>query len=245
MTGAQIIERIAKGRTDAVVDLLRLPDGGELVSSGSPSVLQWLVSYDDVTALKLVEREGADLAALDLDKSLGDAAFFGHWRTCDFLISRGADVNHHLPDTGERPLHSALCKAGVPYVVYVVRLLLERGADPNVATEPGRETGAFMRDVRTCGETPLHRAAAYADPDTIRLLLHYGASKEARDANGDTPLTWASRHLRPGIVLSLLCFGNHRINDRYREKATSDHGCGWGTGMAWNFLGEYLPESGG
>jgi hypothetical protein len=63
-------------------------------------------------------------------------------------------------------LHSALAKAGRPYYHYVVRLLLEHGADVNARTLPGRETGAFMRDVRTCGETPLPAPTA---PESPRL----------------------------------------------------------------------------
>ena len=44
--------------------------------------------------------------------------------------------------------------------------------------------------------------------------------------NGDTPLTWASWHLRPAAILRLLCydgFAIHPAND-----STFDHGAGWG-----------------
>ena len=93
-----------------------------------------------------------------------------------------------------------------------------------------------MRDIRTTGETPLHRAAAYAEIATIELLLDYGASKETKDAHGDSPLTWASRHLRPGAILSVLCYGEHRIGDRLRTMMTSDHGSGCGNGMENKFV---------
>lgn len=106
-----------------------------------------------------------------------------------------------------------------------------------------RETGAFMRDVRTKGETPLHRAAAFADSEAVRLLLDHGADKEAKDASGDTPLSWASWHLRPGEILQLLSYGAHRISDAHIACNTSDHGAGWGNGMERNLQGEYLPES--
>jgi ankyrin repeat protein len=126
-----------------------------------------------------------------------------------------------------------------------VRLLVENGADVNARTIPDRETQAFMRDVRTKGETPLHRAAAYADAATIGYLLERGADRDARDAHGDSPLTWASEHLRPGEILALLTFGPHRIGESARKTITSDHGAGWGNGMEWKFLGDYLPESRG
>jgi hypothetical protein len=41
-----------------------------------------------------------------------------------------------------------------------VKLLVDHGADPNARTIPGVPSLAFWRDVRTRGETPLHRAAA-------------------------------------------------------------------------------------
>jgi palmitoyltransferase len=74
------------------------------------------------------------------------------------------------------------------------------------------ETGGFMRDVRTCGETPLHRAAAFGDEEAIRLLLEAGAKIDAKDAHGDSPLSWASWHLRPDAILRLLLYGSFRIH---------------------------------
>ena len=68
-----------------------------------------------------------------------------------------------------------------------------------------------MRDCRTKGETPLHRAAAFGNEHTIRLLLEAGAIIDARDAFGDTPLSWASWYLRPDPILRMLCYGPYRI----------------------------------
>jgi ankyrin repeat protein len=81
-----------------------------------------------------------------------------------------------------------------------------------VATKNGAETGGFMRDSRTCGETPLHRAAAFGEANTIQLLINAGAKVDARDANGDTPLSWASWYLRPNSILRLLLYGDFRIH---------------------------------
>ena len=243
MNKEQILEKIGRGRTDLVFELLRLSDWQETLPQGQVRILQWFIYYNDVTALKAVLEAGGDLSSVTLDEELGNAAFFGHWKVCDFLIGNGADVNASHPETGETALHSALAKAGRPYYLYVVRLLLAHGADVNAQTKPGVETGAFMRDVRTEGETPLHRAAAYADEAMIELLLEHGADREARDANGDSPLSWASEHLRPGAILALLSFGEHQVGPNAVWFQTSDHGCGWGNGMERNLLGEFLPES--
>ena len=238
-----LLDHISRGRTDLVFELLALPDWRDVLHQGEIKVLQWFVYYDDTTALKAVLSAGGDLTSLDLDRELGHAAFFGHWKVADFLIKKGADVNSPQADTGETPLHSALCKAGRPYFLYILKVLIENGAEVNAKTIAGQETGAFMRDVRTKGETPLHRAAAYGDETMIEYLLASGADREARDANGDSPLTWASEHLRPGSILALLTFPPHSIHELSRTSITSDHGCGWGNGMERKLVGDYLPES--
>jgi len=242
MEADKIIEFISRGRTDFIFQLLRKPNWHELLNEGHVKPLQWLVYYNDTTALRAVLDAGGNLDSIDLNNELGNAAFFGHWKVCDFLITNGADVNSSVKKTNETPLHNALSKAGRPYYYYVVKLLIDKGAKLNVRTIPGIETGAFMRDVRTKGETPLHRAAAYADERTISYLLENGANKEIKDANGDSPLTWASEHLRPGAILSLLSYGNYIVGDDHKLKNTSDHGQGWGNGMDWNITGDYLPE---
>ncbi len=243
MLKQEILDAIGRGRTDKVFDLLALPDWRAALHEGQIKALQWFVYYNDTTALKAVLAAGGDLSSIDLDEELGHAAFFGHWKVCDFLIAKGADPRRTVADTGETPLHGALCKAGRPYFYYVVRLLVERGADVNARTIPGRESAAFMRDVRTRGETPLHRAAAFGDAAIISYLIERGADKAARDANGDTPLSWASWHLRPGAILALLAHGEHGVSEKVAASITSDHGAGWGNGMERKFVGDYLPES--
>ena len=74
--------------------------------------------------------------------------------------------------------------------------------------------------VDTKGETPLHRAAAFGNEEDIRLLLAAGARIDAKDANGDTPLAWASWYLRPGAVLHLLCYGDFRIHPERQKQTT-------------------------
>lgn len=243
MTTSEILDRISRGRTDLVYELLRVPEWEAVLCEGRIRVMQWFVYYNDVTAMKALLEAGADLSSIALDEELANAAFFGHWKMCDFLLAHGARADAANSETGETPLHNALAKAGRPYLLYVVRLLVENGADINAKTTAGKESGAFMRDVRTKGETPLHRAAAYADSGIIEYLLANGADREARDAHGDSPLSWASQHLRPGSILSLLSFGDHRISENARLTIISDHGAGWGNGMEWKLIGEYLPES--
>ena len=60
---------------------------------------------------------------------------------------------------------------------------------------------------------------------TIEKLIAAGASLDEKDANGDSPLSWASWHLRPASVLRLLAYGEHEIHPD--NASTYDHGSGW------------------
>ena len=86
MSKTSILERVSKGRTDLVFDLLRLPDWRKLLQEGQIKPLQWFVYYNDVTALKAVLEARGDLSSLNLNEELGHAAFFGHWKIADFPI---------------------------------------------------------------------------------------------------------------------------------------------------------------
>src|SRR5262249_51923298 len=63
----------------------------------------------------------------------------------------------------------------------ILKLLLEHGADVNAAND-----GKNYYEQR--GETPLHDAAGSGYLEPLRLLIHNGASANAIDAYGRTPL---------------------------------------------------------
>jgi ankyrin repeat protein len=223
---SKILERIADGRTDLVFEYLSEGHPADSVDRNGVALIKWCAYYGDVSAIRFLLAEGESLEALGENLDLHGAVFHGHWQLCQFLIENGADVNHRYSDTGERPLHSALCKANRPEYDFVIKVLLANGANPNCVTNPSVETGSFMRDCRTKAETPLHRAAAFGTEETIQLLLDAGATIDAKDMNGDSPLTWASWHLRPDSILRKLCYGEFSIDSARRS--TYDHGVGWG-----------------
>jgi ankyrin repeat protein len=206
-----MLDRIADGRTDVVFDYLAQGHAPDSRDAGGVSLIQWCAYHGDVSAIRHLMSRGASLDALGENLDLNGAVFHGHWQLCEFLIEHGADVNYPLPETGEVPLHAALCKAKSPVYNRVLKVLLAHGADPNRTTKAGVETDSFMRDCRTKGETPLHRAAAFGDAEAIQLLLDAGAVIDARDAHGDTPLSWASWYLRPRAILRMLCYGRYSV----------------------------------
>ncbi|MBQ6655674.1 MAG: ankyrin repeat domain-containing protein [Ottowia sp.] len=90
-------------------------------------------------------------------------------------LDAGADPN-------ERDQHgaTALMNAAAGGHTGAARLLMERGADPNIAT-------------RRDGATALMMAAYRGHADMVRLLLAKGANPNARNDDGQTPLSLALR----------------------------------------------------
>lgn len=221
-----MLDKIIDGRTDLVFEFIGSGNSTRVKDSYGTSLIKWCAYYGDVSAIKFLLSKGEKINSLGSNLDLNGACFHGHWQLCQYLIESGADVNMPLGDTGESPLHAALCKANRPAFEYIIELLLVAGANPNSKTNPAKETGSFMRDCKTRAETPLHRAAAFGSEKSIELLLAAGADLKALDMNGDTPLSWASWYLRPPHILKKLCYGQHSIHSQstsyYSENA------GWG-----------------
>jgi uncharacterized protein len=128
-------------------------------------------------------------------------------RVKEILKDRPELVNEYADD-GFTPLGLAAFFCHTP----VVRLLIERGANPNAASKntqrvtplhsavSRRQTliaeallarGADANARQQAGVTPLHQAAHNAQAEMLRLLLSHGADVHARMDDGQTPLTMA------------------------------------------------------
>ena len=202
-----ILAKISDGRTDFVFDYIAAGHPAKSEDDGGVSLIKWCAYYGDVSAIRFLLSHGESLLSLGDNYDLNGAVFHGYPRLCQYLIEQAADVNKPLSETGETPLHSALCTTERKEYDLILEMLLANGANPNCATKPSVETDSFMRDIRTRAEAPLHRAAAFGNEKTIQMLLDAGARVDAKDMNGDTALTWASWHLRPRTILRMLCYG--------------------------------------
>ncbi len=131
-----------------------------------------------------------------------------------WLLTHGADINLPSGKWGQTPLHAAVIMDRTANA-RIVKLLIANGANVNAPD--------------SYGDTPLHKAATFADPKIVRLLLRAGANPNARAARGETPLHYAAREKfdttkdrRPVISQLLKSGGNINIQDS--NGATPIHG---------------------
>ncbi|WP_261362719.1 ankyrin repeat domain-containing protein [Rubinisphaera margarita] len=145
------------------------------------------------------------------------AAVCGNIECVRLMLEAGANVNRASDHNGETVLHFVASSDDVA----AVQMLLDYGANPNQRTKPGMRTYALWRDARVRGETPLHRAAAWGSPDVIQLLLDAGADPTLRDANKDTPLSWASWYRREKSVIDQLSYKGSGVGPDFPPNDTT------------------------
>lgn len=121
------------------------------------------------------------------------AAIYNQTNTARLLIRRGAKVNTD-DRAGFTPLHVAALRGATE----VASILLKAKADPNQQmSEPSGEGVPGMpmmggpNDIRFTQESALHLAATMCQTNMIQLLLASGASVNAADGMGRTPLDLA------------------------------------------------------
>jgi cytohesin len=157
-------------------------------------------------ALDLYYNLGAKISFDDANL-LCNAAYNAKVDSVEWLLKNGENANFSFTSTGENALHYTISKTTeMEDREEIVKTLVAAGADVNKKTLVGKPTLCFMRDAFLKGETPLHRAAAYGNVAIIKMLLDAGADPTMKDANGDTPISWGSWHLRDSAVLRLLVY---------------------------------------
>ncbi len=123
----------------------------------------YAVLYSDAATLEQLLKEGADPNLRNDANATALMWAATHFEKTQVLLAHGADVNA-LSDDVRTPLMIA---AGVPGGARIVKLLLDRGADPNPTRNPATES------------SPLIQAALAADAETMQLLIDRGAEVQA------------------------------------------------------------------
>ena len=167
---------------------------------GDAEAVAKFVAEDGSLATKIVppdETEPIIYAAMAGLKQAIATTEAAHVATMRALLDAGASANASVPleDVSERiPVLYFPC---VSNSVAVARLLLERGANPNVASYGDHE-----------GHPPLHRAAASGfGADVLRMLVEHGALVNTRRADGATAYALCVRSGNVGAAAYLASVG--------------------------------------
>jgi ankyrin repeat protein len=159
--------------------------------------------------VSLLLQKGADPEAAEARgvTPLIAAAGVGNTAAAKLLLAYGANVNAYAQGAGQKaatPLMGAAHNGDVE----LTRVLLARKPDVN-AVSPNNDGIVKNGPVAFGSLTALHLATAGASPAVVQLLLDAGASVDARDVRGMTPLVWAigTDHPEPRIIQLLLAHG--------------------------------------
>ncbi|CAI5644674.1 putative palmitoyltransferase ZDHHC13 isoform X1 [Oreochromis niloticus] len=182
---------ISKG---AIVDQL----GGDLNSTP----LHWAIRQGHLPMVIQLMRYGADPSVADGEgyRALHLAILFQHMAIAAYLIAKGQEVDG--PDcNGQTPLMLAAQKIIGPEPT---NFLIKNNASVSAVDKVNRNT-------------PLHCAVLAGNVDAAHILLEAGASVEAENINGHTPIDLAHQVHSPLLM--------HMLNQVKRERLRSNSRC--------------------
>ena len=170
------------------------------LDSGGLTPLLYAARENCVACVEVLLEKGADIDLPDPDgvSPLLVAIMNANWDLARQLIVAGADVNQ-WDIYGESPLFTTIDlrnridggRASIDPLnkttgLAIVKLLLERGANPNMQLffKPANARGSTT----TRGATPLIRAASNGDLEVVKILLEHGADATIYMADRQTPI---------------------------------------------------------
>ena len=176
-------------------------------------------SLDGIESSDLVDRRNRTplhyVAMSGMWRELGSALSI---ECASLLINKGLELDaiEEIPDGGEIFLASPLWYAVAwSQNIKLIEFLLERGANPT-PTAFAASFGGDLNIVTTLneygcdwnstfeGRTPLHELLMYRRTRLVRELIEFGASVDARDSQGRTPLHYAANYGLRREILELL-----------------------------------------
>jgi ankyrin repeat protein len=188
----------------------RRRNGQSVLSLGSWTPLMYAARENAVDAARVLVKSHVDLDLTDPDgaTALAIAIINANYDFAAFLLDAGANPNIVDTEAGMGPLYAAIDMhrlaighgrpnprpSGILDAVDIVKRLLDRKADPNVALKaPIFQRQHTMGDFALGkGATPFMRAAKSGDVDVMKLLLAAGADPKATMPNHATALMFSA-----------------------------------------------------
>ena len=160
------------------------------------TALHWATMTSNLAALRVLVELGADLNCRGQhigETPLHLACQYDLYESCSFLLDAGALVNAQ-DDNGYTPLYQCQIGSGVR------RLILKRGADPNMRTKLG---DTALHD--TYGDLELYHDTEVEEvTNEIKALVEAGADLQARGRRGCKPLFCAAESKQGTRTIPLL-----------------------------------------
>ncbi len=283
--GAMVRELLAHGAepdaasdTDLMTPLVSSEPRAQPRPPGGITALLFSAREGCLDCVQALVEKGANVNLADPEgvTPLIFAIFNARFDVAKYLIEHGAAINQ-WDWWGRTPLYLAVDYNTLPHggrpdqpsldetlPIDIIRMLLERGANPNIQLKllpPYRATGndRGLDTMLTVGTTPLLRAAKAQDVDAVKLLLDHGALVDLPNAQGWTPMIAAagggsvdadtrgyyySSDIQERAIasLDLLLAHGGNINERAGrfQQTPLDGAAFWG----WNKVVEHLLEKG-
>ncbi len=201
----------ARSATDLMTPLVSSEPRAQPRSPGGMTAMLFAAREGCLECMKALVEKGAKIDLPDPEgvTPLISAIFNAHFDVARYLIDQGANVDR-WDWWGRTPLYLAVDYNTLPHggrpdqpsldetlPIDLVRILLEKGANPNVQLKlaiPYRATGADRGadGMLGIGTTPLLRAAKAQDAAAIELLLEHGAIIDLPNNQGMIPILAAS-----------------------------------------------------
>ena len=198
---AELLGHVNSGNISEIKDFLDAGGNVNLQDEPGMTPLHHAVNSDwkesHLGLIKLLIERGANVNAID-DTHHTPLHMASNATVAGLLIDARADVNAKTQRTGETPLYAAARNAAQgaskSYDVYLslTKLLIAKGADPNVKLKSGSMIEDNEPHRAKAGETALHAVSRSFSQkhasEVCELLLAYGAKVNEPNAKGQTPL---------------------------------------------------------
>jgi ankyrin repeat protein len=198
---AELLGHVNSGNIREIKDFLDAGGNVNLQDEPGMTPLHHAVNSDwkesHLGLIKLLIERGANVNAID-DTHHTPLHMASNATVAGLLIDARADVNAKTQRTGETPLYAAARNAAQgaskSYDVYLslTKLLIAKGADPNVKLKSGSMIEDNEPHRAKAGETALHAVArSYSEKhasEICELLVGSGSNVNELNVKGQTPL---------------------------------------------------------